>query len=138
MTQDATIDLTRLPRLFLRNLQVSARLGIHDFERKPQRVLVNVDLYLDPGTLPKTDRIAEAVDYDAVRTDIVALAASRHFNLQETFVHAILDLCVARPGVIAARASSAKPDIYPDVEQAGYEAVRLKTPQRADATQKDG
>ena len=137
MMQNATMDLARLPRLFLRNLQVAARLGIHDFERKPQRVLVNVELYLDPAALPKTDRIAEAVDYDAVRTDIVALAASRHFNLQETFVHAILDLCVARPGVIAARASSAKPDIYPDVEQAGYEAVRFKAPPRTDTTQKD-
>jgi dihydroneopterin aldolase len=122
------MDLAQLPRLFLHNLALQARLGIHAFERAPQRVLVSVDLYLDPASLPKRDRIAEAVDYDAVRSDIVALAASRHFKLQETFVHAILDVCLARPGVIAARASSAKPDIYPDVEQAGYEAVRFKTP----------
>ena len=126
MSQALPADLAQLPRLFLRNLAIAARLGIHDFERAPQRVLVSVELYLDPATLPKTDRIAEAVDYDAVRSDIVALAASRHFNLQETFVHAILDLCLSRAGVIAARASSAKPDIYPDVEQAGYEAFRMK------------
>jgi dihydroneopterin aldolase len=125
------IDLATLPRLFLRNLAISARLGIHDFERAPQRVLVNIDLYLDPAVLPQSDRIAEAVDYDRVRTDIVALAASRHFNLQETFVHAILDVCLARPGVIAARASSAKPDIYADVEQAGYEATRFKAPAKS-------
>lgn len=122
------MDLSTAPRLFLRNLAVSARLGIHDFEREPQRVLISVDLYLDPAALPKTDRIAEAVDYDAVRRDIVELAASRHFNLQETFVHAILDLCLARPGVIAARAASAKPDVYTDVELAGYEATRFRAP----------
>ena len=115
----------------MRNFALSARLGIHDFERAPQRVLVNVDLYLDPAMLPKHDRIAEAVDYDAVRADIVALAASRHFNLQETFVDAILDLCLARPGVVAARAASAKPEIYEDVEQAGYEAVRIKPQSKA-------
>jgi dihydroneopterin aldolase len=126
MTGPLPADLALLPRLFLRNLAVSARLGIHDFERAPQRVLVTVELYLDPATLPKTDRIAEAVDYDAVRSDIVALAASRHFNLQETFVDAILDLCLARAGVVAARASSAKPDVYRDVELAGYEAIRIK------------
>jgi len=120
------MDLDRLPRLFLRKLAVSARLGIHDFEREPQRVLVSVELYLDPASLPRTDRIAEAVDYDAVRADIVGLAASRHFNLQETFVHAIHDVCLVRPGVVAVRASSAKPDIYPDVELAGYEAMRIK------------
>lgn len=129
------MDLSTAPRLFLRNLAVSARLGIHDFEREPQRVLISVDLYLDPAALPKADRIAEAVDYDAVRRDIVELAASRHFNLQETFVHAILDLCLARPGVIAARAASAKPDVYADVELAGYEATRFKaaanSPQKA-------
>jgi dihydroneopterin aldolase len=126
MSQALPSDLAQLPRIFLRNLAIPARLGIHDFERAPQRVLVSVELYLDPARLPKSDRIAEAVDYDAVRSDIVALAASRHFNLQETFVHAILDLCLARAGVVAARASSAKPDIYPDVEQAGYEAFRTK------------
>jgi len=122
------MDLATLPRLFLRNLALEARLGIHDFERAPQRVLVSVELFLDPASLPRNDRIAEAVDYDAVRAEIVALAASRHFNLQETFVHAIVELCLARPGVVAARAASAKPDVYPDVELAGYEATRFKEP----------
>ena len=123
------MDLAAAPRIFLRNLAVQAHMGIHDFERAAaQRVLVCVDLYLDAAAVPKADDIADAVDYDAVRRDIVALAQSRHFNLQETFVHAILDLCLARPGVIAARASSAKPDVYADCEQAGYEATRIKPP----------
>lgn len=126
------MDLAAAPRLFLRELAVPVRMGIHEFERAtPQRVLVNVELYLDPAALPTHDDIAEAVDYDAVRADIVALAHSRHFNLQETFVHAILDLCLARAGVVAARASSAKPDVYRDVELAGYEATRFKPPKVA-------
>ena len=55
----------------------------------------------------------------------MALAGSRHFNLQETLVDAILDLCLAQPGVIEARVSTEKPDVYKDC-RVGYEAVRRK------------
>ena len=55
----------------------------------------------------------------------IALAGSRHFNLQETLVDAILDLCLAQPGVIEARVSTEKPDVYKDC-RVGYEAVRRK------------
>ena len=35
-------------RLFLRNYEVIINIGLHDFEKKgEQRVLINVDLYID-------------------------------------------------------------------------------------------
>src|SRR5258707_2522395 len=53
-------------------------------------------------------------NYDVVHDGIVALAKSRHFNLQEALVDAILDLLLAQPGVIEARVSTEKPDVYGD------------------------
>ena len=113
-------------RLFIRDFKLQVSIGIHDFEKKaPQSVVVNVDLLLAPVEKPHGDRIANVLNYDVVHDGIVALAGSRHFNLQETLVDAILDLCLAQPGVIEARVSTEKPDVYKDC-RVGYEAVRRK------------
>lgn len=102
-------------------------MGVHDFEKKAkQRVVVNVDLYLDPEGSIQRDHISETVDYDFVRREIAALADSGHVHLQETFCEKILAICLAKPGVIAARVSSEKPDVYPDCESVGFEIFRAR------------
>jgi dihydroneopterin aldolase len=114
-------------RLFLRDLKVMASIGFHAFElEKPQAVLINVDLWLAPPTVAFGDDVANVLDYDAIHDGIRKLATSRHFNLQETLVDAILDLCLAYQEVVEARVSSEKPDVYKDC-RVGYEAVRRRT-----------
>jgi dihydroneopterin aldolase len=114
-------------RIFIRDFRLKVSIGIHDFEREgPQTVVVNADLLLAPPDKAHGDRIANVLNYDTVHDGIVALAKSRHFNLQESLVDAILDLCLAQPGVIEARVSTEKPDVYGDC-RVGYEAVRRKT-----------
>ena len=114
-------------RLYLRDLRLTVSIGIHDFERaKPQTVIVNVDLGLAPPKGDLGDDIRNVLDYDAIHDGIKALATSRHFNLQETLVDAILDLCLGHPEVIEARVSSEKPEIYEDC-RVGYEAVRRRS-----------
>jgi dihydroneopterin aldolase len=113
-------------RIFLRDFRLKVSIGIHDFEKEgPQTVVVNIDLVLAPAEKAHNDRIANVLNYDVVHDGIVALAGSRHFNLQETLVDAILELCLAQPGVIEARVSTEKPDVYKDC-RVGYEAVRRK------------
>jgi dihydroneopterin aldolase len=119
--------LGRARRIFLKNFEALLSIGIHDFEKQArQRVVVNVDLYLDPDGKVVRDHIDETVDYDFVRREILALAESCHFNLQETFCERMLAICLARPGVVAARVSSEKLDVYPDCESVGFEIFRSK------------
>lgn len=100
---------------FLDGLDVPMRIGIHPPERAaPQRVVLNVWLLCDYGTAALGDRIDAVVDYDFLRRDILALAASRHFDLQETLVEAVAALALADPRVRRVRVRSVKPDIYPD------------------------
>ncbi|HWA12568.1 MAG TPA: dihydroneopterin aldolase [Burkholderiales bacterium] len=109
-------------RIFLRNFETRISIGVHDFEKQArQRVVINVDLYLEPAGRIQRDHISETVDYDFLRREIAALADSAHFHLQETFCERILALCLARPGVTAARVSSEKPDVYPDCDAVGFE-----------------
>jgi 7,8-dihydroneopterin aldolase/epimerase/oxygenase len=114
-------------RIFIRDFRLQVSIGIHDFEHKgPQTVVVNADLLLGPSEKAHGDKIANVLNYDTVHDGIIALAQSRHFNLQESLVDAILELCLAQPGVIEARVSTEKPDVYGDC-RVGYEAVRRKT-----------
>ncbi len=117
----------RARRIFLKNFETRISMGIHDFEKKArQRVMINVDLYLEPDASIERDRISETVDYDFLRREITALADSGHFHLQETFCERIVVICLAKPGVVAVRVSSEKPDVYPDCESIGFEIFRAK------------
>eukprot|EP01036_Dinobryon_divergens_P011182 gene11182-biopygen9954 len=115
-------------RIFFRDLRLQVSIGIYDFElEKPQTVVINVDLLLSDPERAADDSIANVLNYDVIHDGIVALAGSRHFNLQETLVEAILDLCLAQPQVAEARVSTEKPDVYGDC-RVGYEAVRRRSP----------
>lgn len=115
-------------RIFIRDLRLQVSIGIYDFElEKPQAVVINVDLALAEPERAADDSIANVLNYDIIHDGIVTLAGSRHFNLQETLVEAILDLCLAQPQVAEARVSTEKPDVYKDC-RVGYEAVRRRSP----------
>ena len=118
--------VTSQRRIFIRDLRLPVSIGIYDFElAKPQAVVINVELLLVDPDSAHGDSIANVLNYDIVHDGIVDLAASRHFNLQETLVETILDLCLAQPQVVEARVSTEKPDVYKDC-RVGYEAVRRR------------
>lgn len=118
--------MAEIRRIFLRNFAVEASIGIHDFERAArQRVLVNVELTVSASAWGQGDDIRSVLDYDFIRRGVAALAADRHFNLQETFCAAIAAL-VDRPEVAALRVSTEKTEVYPDCDGVGYEITRTR------------
>ena len=113
-------------RIFLQDLAIDASIGFHDFEKKaPQRVLISIDLFVPiSASTSAHDEVKDVIDYDFVRLGVKALAQSRHFNLQETLLDQICELCLKTPGVRAVRAESQKPDVYPDCRTVGIEVFR--------------
>lgn len=96
-------------------LDLPMRIGIHAAEREgPQRVALSVWLHVDYGAVALADSIDAVVDYDFLRREILALAASRHFDLQETLVEQVAALAFADARVRRVRVRSMKTDIYPD------------------------
>jgi dihydroneopterin aldolase len=118
-------------RLFLRDYEVWINIGVHDFEKRgEQRVLINVDLYVPLAlSTPKSDKLDEVVDYDFIRRSIMERVARGHIHLQETLVDDVLALMLAHPRVLAARVSTAKPDVYPDCQAVGVEVFGIKEAQ---------
>lgn len=109
-------------KIMLENFDLLVDIGFHDFEiGTPQRLRVNIEVWLTAAAFPQCDTVAQAWDYDTLRTSVLALVVGRRFNLQETVAHEIYALVAARQGVKALRVSTRKPDIYPDCAAVGVE-----------------
>lgn len=112
----------RTRKIVLDDFDVPVDIGFHDFEiGTPQRLRINVEVWLDAGNFPECDTVDAAWDYDALRTGIITIVTGRRFNLQETVCRAVYDLVAARRGVTGIRVSTRKPDIYPDCAAVGVE-----------------
>lgn len=120
MVPDGLIPRTR--KIIFEDLDVPVDIGFHVFEiGNPQRLRINVEVWLDVLNFPENDSAEAAWDYDTLRTAILTLTAKRRFNLQETVCREIYDTVAARRGVTALRVSTRKPDIYPDCAAVGVE-----------------
>ncbi len=109
-------------RIVLEEFVLPVDIGFHDFEvGNPQRVTVTVEVWLEESAFAGSDDVSSAWDYDVLRSDIAAIAATGRFNLQETLARAIYDLVAARHGVTGLRVSTRKPDIYPDCAGVGVD-----------------
>lgn len=107
-------------KVHLEGLELMVDIGFHAHEiGTPQRLLVNVDVWVDTAHFPRGDRVSEAWDYHWLREGVLRLVAGRRFNLQETVAHEIYDLVAARAGVLALSVSTRKPDVYEDCAAAG-------------------
>ncbi len=116
-------------RIFLHEFSIDVSIGFHDFEREaPQRVIIDVDLFVPMAvSTAVNDEVAEVFDYDFIRRSVTQLAHSRHFNLQETLIDGIVELCLAQGSVRAVRARTQKPDVYPDCRSVGIEVFRFRS-----------
>lgn len=100
--------------IILDRFDVAMRLGIHPHEAVPQRVRLSVRMTATYPQAPSGDRIEEVLDYDFVRTGVLAMVAARPFALQETLCEAIAALCFEDERVRALTVGSTKLDVYPD------------------------
>lgn len=81
-------------RLFVRQLQVAAKIGVHSWEKLDlQPVVIDLEMSL-PSELPcHTDKLVDAINYAEVVSMLKYLATARHYELvesmAETMAHSI-------------------------------------------------
>ncbi|WP_156340413.1 dihydroneopterin aldolase [Sphingomonas sp. Leaf17] len=109
----------------LEAMQVAMRLGIHAHEQVPQRVQLSIRMTAVYATPPAEDAISAVVDYDFLRTGILALAQGPGFDLQESLCDAVAELCFRDDRVRTVTVQSMKLDVYPDA-RVGCEIVRSR------------
>ena len=116
-----------LRHVFVRDLELMARIGIYDQERiEPQRIIVNIDLSVKEGGNPGADDIRDVVSYEIVVKKIEAIIAEGHVNLVETLCEKIAAACLRDKRVVAARVRVEKPDIISNARSVGVEIERTR------------
>jgi len=123
---DAASDYIRVA---LHDVEVEAHVGLHPWERhpeRPSRLLVTVEMFahlargrVGGGTKP-------LIDYDRVRTGLQGWSSRPHTPLLETLAEEVVGLCFGDPAVEACRVSIVKPDIFNDAAGAGVEVYRVR------------
>jgi len=118
-----------LRRVFIRRLEVQARLGVYPQEVVPQRVLIDVELlvadeYAPHGVGP--DRLDRVVDYAAVADAARRTATAGHTRLAETLAERIAMAALADERIRAVRVTVEKPDIVEDVAGVGVTVERWR------------
>jgi dihydroneopterin aldolase len=115
-------------RMMIRDLVTEVRLGLHPWERhpeKPQRIVVNVELFAAPRTT-KYEHVSAVVDYDYIRSALRKWPRRKHTVFIETLLDELVKLCFKDGRVMAVRVSIFKPDIYNEAAGAGVEVFRLR------------
>jgi dihydroneopterin aldolase len=116
-------------RVVLRDVEVEAHVGLHPWERhpeRPSRLLVTVEMF---AHLPRTHGAAGAtpfIDYDRVRNGLRGWSSRPHTPLLETLAEEVVALCFGDAAVEACRVSVVKPDIFNDAAGAGVEIYRVR------------
>lgn len=78
--------------VFIRGLNLETIVGIHDWERHtPRPVVIDLEMASDVSRGAATDRIADALDYDAITQRLTRFVCESRFQLIETLAEG----CVA-------------------------------------------
>lgn len=124
----APVALERLAdTVFIEGLVLHTVIGIDADELHQAQPLV-VDLEMDAGHLDagRTDRIADAIDYGAVRLRLIELATSHRVKLLEAFAELIAETLIHGFGAGRVRVRVAKPRKFGDVAALGVTIERRR------------
>jgi dihydroneopterin aldolase len=122
----ATESLRGETRVFVRDLMMTAKIGLHQHERLAgQRIRVNLDLTVaDSG--PIDDDYDNVVCYGGLVTGLRQVVGAGHVNLAETLAERIADMCLANRRVLSARVRVEKLDVFPEATSVGVEIERFQ------------
>jgi dihydroneopterin aldolase len=114
--------------VFLRGLELMARLGIHPHEKAaPQRIRLHVELLVQDDAAPSgigTDDFGRVVDYQHLVLLAREVVSAGHVLLVETLAERIAAAALADRRVERARVTVEKPEAFPDVEAVGVVVER--------------
>lgn len=115
-----------LRHVFVRDLLVSCRIGVHRHEKRiDQPVRINLDLAVSESGAPARDRLSDVVNYEEIVDRVRRIAGRGHINLLETLAERIAAACLEDGRVRTARIRVEKLDVFPDAASVGVEIERF-------------
>ncbi|MGI9378288.1 MAG: dihydroneopterin aldolase [Methyloligellaceae bacterium] len=119
--------VARVRKVFVRDLEVLAYVGIYEIEKvRQQRLVISVELDVLEDEFPHDDQLDNVVCYETVVKQIKEICYREHVNLIETVAERIAEQCLLDNRVAAVRVRIEKPDVIDDCRTVGIEIERQK------------
>jgi 7,8-dihydroneopterin aldolase/epimerase/oxygenase len=111
----------------IRELRVSAVIGVYDWEREMEQALIfSVAMAADVAKAAAKDDIADALDYSAVAQTVRSVVIEGRFQLIETAAERVAERLIADYGLAWVRVEVVKP-----IPSEGYTAaIAIERPAR--------
>jgi FolB domain-containing protein len=96
--------------IHIERLALETTLGVTDAERAtPRPIWIDISMDVDIGPAAATDRLAETVDYTAVRDRVAAVVTGAAHHLLESLTLSVLDAVISDARVQRAGVRVTKP-----------------------------
>lgn len=115
-------NATASRRVFVRELEVMAEIGIHEHEIGcKQPVIVSLDLEVDDNAAPLGDRIDTVLNYEGLVNLVESTVARGHINLVETLAELLAAGCLEDPRTLCVHVRIEKPQAFSNARSVGVE-----------------
>jgi FolB domain-containing protein len=99
-----------MDEILIRGLETRCIIGDNDWERdKEQEVVVDLDLRTDTRPAARTDDLDDALDYRALKKDVLAYVEDSDHRLLETLAEGIANVCLEYDRLESVRVRVDKP-----------------------------
>ncbi len=117
--------MKRPDRIIIRDLAVSALVGINDWERRyPQDILIDLEVTVDIRAAAASDSIDDSLNYRSLTKAVIELVEGSSYHLVEALATAIARLVIEEFGAPAVRVRLEKPGALRHAESVGVEIER--------------
>ncbi len=114
-----------MDRIYLRDLEIDAVVGVYDWEQRIQRRLrFDIELAADTRIAAYSGEIGDTVDYEAVANAVRAIVTREPHALLESLAEEIAEALMAQFGTPWLRIKLGKPGAVPGVREVGIEIER--------------
>jgi dihydroneopterin aldolase len=116
-----------MDKLRVSGLAVSARIGVHAWERQVrQRLLIDIELTTDAARAAAADNLEAALDYGAVARCVIAFVAASEYRLIETLAERIAQRLLDDFPVKRLKVMVHKPSAVPGAQDTSIEIERRR------------
>src|SRR3974390_2419888 len=117
-----------LGAVFIRQLRLQAWIGLYRHEKiASQTIEIDLEIALpSDGTVFRTGKVADTIDYGVVVERIRALLAGERFGLVESLAERVADTILGEFRSPRVRVSVAKLGVLPDAKQVGGSSERSR------------
>jgi D-erythro-7,8-dihydroneopterin triphosphate epimerase len=121
-----------MDKLLIKDLRARCILGVGAEERREtQEVVVNIALMTDLHLPGRSDRFEDAVDYRAIKKQVLAAIENSQFRLVEALAQDIADICLEHSAVEEVQVTVEKPSALRFARSVGAEITRRRASMRA-------